>query len=99
MNLQELKATLPAKIFNDIMDAWTAGDPDWLYDMIAELDTITPDVPHYLLFHNIMQAKGITSKDFDTDALHEEIKVYIEGQMKEEWENDQADAGPYGYIK
>lgn len=82
-SFSDLRTLLPAELLESIIQANRDGDPDWLYDMIAELDTITPSVPHYLEFHKIMQANGIGSNDFNIDGLHDEIEVYKEWQDKQ----------------
>ena len=46
------------------------GDPDWVIDLIEELNYIKPDGPYFMeAFHGVYLKKGITTKDLNSEKI------------------------------
>lgn len=71
-NLTQLKELLPEDFYNGIIEQAKEGDPDWLIDMIEELDYIQKDNPAYIpQFHG--RLRGLSSKNFNIEAITQEL--------------------------
>lgn len=75
----ELTTLLPhisKSMINAIFKQCKEGDPDWVLDMISELDYIDENSPSYMPeFHGVMLAHNLKSKDFDNERL---IRLVLE---------------------
>jgi hypothetical protein len=72
--LEQFKDLVSNKLYIDILKQAKAGDPDWLLDMISELDYITPLGTFFIDdFHGRLLRLGYKSSNFDTDALAKEL--------------------------
>lgn len=72
--LKDIKELISTDFYLSIVISAKLGDPDWLLDIIGELDYIKPGATFYLKgFHGPLLAKGLTSSDFDQDALYAEL--------------------------
>lgn len=71
--MAELRIIFPdvePEMINAIFIQCKKGDPDWVLDMISELDYIEPKSVFWIKdFHGPLKAKGLTSKDFDITRL------------------------------
>lgn len=73
-NLTQLKELLPEDFYNGIIEQAKEGDPDWLIDMIEELDTITIGSPFYIKdFHGVLIEKGLKTENFNIEAITQEL--------------------------
>lgn len=69
LSLSDLKNIIPNDMYNQILKTHYLGDPDWLTDMISELDYIKPGDKFYIKdFHGIVGIKhNYKSCNFQTD--------------------------------
>lgn len=59
---------------DEIITQVQQGDPDWLIDLIKELDYLTPASTWWITeFHTPCKNHNLTSQDFDTDAILKQI--------------------------
>lgn len=73
-SLSDLSTYLSAKMMQQIRTQARNGDPDWLLDILNELNYITPDSPFYIPdFHGVLRDKGITADDFNIEPITKEI--------------------------
>lgn len=71
--LKDLRPWLAPTMINDLLTQHLVGDPDWLHDIIQELDYINPKNPCYVKgFHDALIR--FKSKDFDFQTLCADIE-------------------------
>lgn len=78
--LDQLRSLVGYPFVNSIILQSHLGDPDWLYDIVSEIDDTYPGATfHIPEFHGILQEAGYRSVYFDCDALDAEImKQYVD---------------------
>ena len=76
--IAQLKDLVGAKMVNDLISQARKGDPDWLIDLIGELDTfpkcssaISPELRQY--WFEPLWTAGYRSLYFDTDKLYKDL--------------------------
>lgn len=94
LNLQQLFDLLSPEMVNSIKDSARRGDPEWLTDMIGELDYVPQtDSPSLIKgFHDVLHAMGITSAHFDEAEILRELDClapYDEAYATKRMEEDE----------
>ena len=69
-SLADLKQIIGDKMMKEITDQAEYGDPEWLLDMIGELDYNGHPIGG---FHGTLIKQGYKTADFDTDAIMKEL--------------------------
>lgn len=105
-NWPTLKGLLSQDMAAQIETMFMTGDPDWIIDLITELDYIGPDSEFYIPeFHGVLQGKGIGTQDINIEEVYKDLKDIERKreeeeraiQIKEEEEDDDTDpAGGHG---
>lgn len=77
-NLEDLKTILQPiayRWYKNLIITMLAGDPDWLWDLVSELDHITSRSGFYIPeFHGNLKRRGYTSKDFDCATIWADVQ-------------------------
>jgi hypothetical protein len=81
MSLEDIREVVGDEFYNKrIIRTARRGDPDWLIDIIGELDYIKAGDKFYIEdFHGKFLEKGYSSKDFDIDKIYGELVKVIRG--------------------
>lgn len=69
-SLAELQGLIGPRMMKEITDQAEYGDPEWLLDMIGELDYNGHALER---FHGTLIKQGYRTANFDTDALMKEL--------------------------
>lgn len=73
-SIRQLELLLGQDMVDEIIVTAICGDPDWLCDIVSELDYIKPESPYFIKgFHDVVLKRGFKSDDFDCDSILNEI--------------------------
>lgn len=84
-HLMDLRELLSAEFYTSIINSCRAGDPEWIMDLIRELDEeLQPGAMFYLPeFHG--KLIGYKAEDFNLDSINSEaIKLFDQNYAEEQ---------------